>query len=62
MAAMRPLIPAIEEALPSDDWKIVALDAGRYATGLQATVELWNRSAVHAELLCLANPESWTPF
>ena len=62
MAAMKPLIPAIEEALPAEGWKLVALDAGRYAAGLQSTVELWNGSAVHTELLHLANPESWAAF
>ena len=62
MAVMRPLIPAIEEALPSDGWKLVALDGGRYATGLQATIEPWNGSAGDAQLLCLADPKSWTPF
>jgi hypothetical protein len=62
MAVMRPLDPAVEQALPIDGWRLVALDAGRYARGLQATVQTWNSDVVHTALLGLADPESWTDY
>jgi hypothetical protein len=62
MAVMRPLMPAVEEVLPPKNWRLIAVDAGRYAKGLQATVQTWNSELVLTALLCLADPESWEDY
>jgi hypothetical protein len=62
MAVMRALHPAIEEALPTRGWRLIALDAGRYAVGLQATIQLWDSTVRMTQLLPLADPTKWRDF
>jgi hypothetical protein len=62
VAVMRMLDPAPEEALPTEGWRLIALDAGRYAAGLQATIQTWNSTMQHTDLLHLADPTSWADY
>jgi hypothetical protein len=63
MAVMRALTPAVEQALPVEGWRFIAVDAGRYAGGLQASLQLWHGDTlVDTTLLCLADPETWKRF
>ncbi|MBI3329654.1 MAG: hypothetical protein HYZ81_23480 [Nitrospinae bacterium] len=62
MALMRPLQPAPEVSLPTAGWKLLATEAGRYATGLRATIQLWNADQQGIAQLALAHPEQWEAF
>jgi P4 family phage/plasmid primase-like protien len=62
MAHMRPLDPAPTAALPGDQWELVATEAGRYADGLRATVQVWHGTLHTSQLLSLAQPKCWPPF
>ncbi|MBI3328492.1 MAG: hypothetical protein HYZ81_17540 [Nitrospinae bacterium] len=62
MARMTPLNPAPSAKLPGDGWELIATEAGRYATGLRATVQAWNGSLQGSSPLVLAQPKSWTTF
>jgi hypothetical protein len=62
MAVMRILDPAVAQPLPAEGWQLIALDAGRYAHGLQATIQVYNSKAEHTKLLCLAEPDNWTDY
>jgi hypothetical protein len=62
MAKMMRLDPAPKALLPHADWELIATEAGRYATGLRATVQRWNGSLQGARQLALAYPESWRDF
>jgi hypothetical protein len=42
MARMSPLTPVPKTPLPGDGWALMATEAGRYAIGLRATVQVWN--------------------
>jgi hypothetical protein len=62
MAKMRPLDPAPKVPLPKDGWELLATEAGRFGTGLRATVQVWNGDMRAVRQLTLANSDSWTDF
>jgi hypothetical protein len=62
MARMIRLDPAPKKELPRDGWELVATEAGRYATGLRATLQVWNGDLQGTRQLPLAHPERWDDF
>jgi hypothetical protein len=62
VAKMIPLDPCPKEPLPAAGWELLATEAGRYATGLRATVQVWNGDLQATRQLALAHPQSWTDF
>jgi hypothetical protein len=62
MARMIALDPAIEQALPGEGWKLIAMEAGRYADGLRATIQVWNGEPKASQQLALAQSDSWGSF
>jgi hypothetical protein len=62
MARMIRLDPAPKERLPRDGWELVATEAGRYATGLRATLQVWTGNLQGTQQLPLAHPERWDDF
>jgi hypothetical protein len=62
MAKMRPLDPAPKVPLPKDGWELLATEAGRYGTGLRATVQVWNGELQATSQLALAYPHTWVDF
>jgi hypothetical protein len=62
MARMIALDPAIEQALPGEGWKLLAMEAGRYADGLRATIQVWNGEPKASQQLALAQSDSWGSF
>jgi hypothetical protein len=59
---MNPLNPAIEVELPAEGWRRIAVDGGRYSSGLQASADLWNGRVKDTDVLHLARPEQWGPL
>jgi hypothetical protein len=62
MARMIQLDPVPKQGLPCDGWEAIATEAGRYATGLRATIQVWNSELRTVRQLALADPDSWTDF
>jgi hypothetical protein len=62
MAKMIRLDPCPKEPLPRSGWELLATEAGRYATGLRATVQVWNGELQGTTQLPLAYPKSWADF
>jgi hypothetical protein len=62
MAKMIPLDPVPKQPLPRDGWELIATEAGRYAAGLCATVQLWNGHMQAVQQLALAKPKTWVTF
>jgi hypothetical protein len=62
MGVMRTLHPAIEEPLPTEGWRLVAVDAGRYRDGLQSTIQLWNSTLEDTELIVFADMRKYKLF
>ena len=62
MARMIRLDPAPKEPLPREGWELVATEAGRYATGLRATLQVWNGALQGTQQLPLAHPDRWDDF
>jgi hypothetical protein len=62
MAKMIPLDPCPREPLPTSGWELLATEAGRYATGTRATVQVWNGDLQGTSQLALAYPKSWADF
>jgi putative DNA primase/helicase len=58
MAKMIRLDPTPKEALSADGWELIATEAGRYATGLRATIQLWNGQLQAVQQLDMAQPKS----
>jgi hypothetical protein len=58
MAKMIRLDPALKEPL-REGWELIATEAGRYAKGLRATVQLWNGSIQGAAQLAPGCRETW---
>jgi hypothetical protein len=54
MAKMTPIIPAIRTSLPNG-WELVATEAGRYVSGLTASIALMNGTMQACESLPLAD-------
>jgi hypothetical protein len=62
MARMIALDPALTVPLPAKGWVLMATEAGRYATGLLATVQAHNGSLQACQQVPLAHPKKWEPF
>jgi hypothetical protein len=62
MAKMIRLDPCPKEPLPTSGWELIATEAGRYSTGLRATVQVWNGDLQGARQLALADPQTWDDF
>jgi hypothetical protein len=62
MAKMTRLDPVPKQPLPRDGWELIATEAGRYAVGLRATVQIWNGHVQAVQQLSLAKPETWAEF
>jgi hypothetical protein len=62
MAKMIPLDPVPKQPLPREGWELIATEAGRYAAGLRATVQVWNGHMQAVQQLDLAQPKTWSEF
>ena len=62
MAKMIRLDPAPKESLPCGGFELIATEAGRYAVGSRATVQLWNGTVQDTAQLALAYQRSWDDF
>jgi P4 family phage/plasmid primase-like protien len=62
MARMIPLDPAPQIKFPGDQWVLITTEAGRYADGLRATLQLWNGTLRGCRQLPLAHPDRWSAF
>jgi hypothetical protein len=62
MARMTVLVPPIKATLPHDDWALIATEAGRYADGLRATIQVWNGELQASQQLALAQSDKWGSF
>jgi Protein of unknown function (DUF3631) len=62
MAKMIGLDPVPTIPLPHEGWQLMATEAGRYSSGLRATVQLWNDEIQDARQLALAHSERWASY
>lgn len=62
MAKMTPLDPAPIVKLPGDGWELIAAEAGRFAAGLRASIQLWNGELQRCQQISLADSEGWDKF
>jgi P4 family phage/plasmid primase-like protien len=59
---MIPLDPAPSAPLPGGQWELTATEAGRYANGLRATVQVWNGTLRACRQLAFAHQQHWVTF
>jgi hypothetical protein len=62
MAKMIRPDPDPMHPLPREGWQLTATEVGRFATGLRATVQVWNGTMQTVQQLALAHPASWSDF